>query len=227
MDKIPFCFPVFYHGLIAGHTLYSQPEILNLLLSGNTRTEPKVWPEADSMTANKYISGLEAIPSYRREEMTKDSDELLRRVHQLEIQGIKTVISAFHAFLRERTLASKETIYSLERSIRESKDPYQYYVIALQEALLFVKRSKEYITKDVKNELHNLCLNSDTPDLFQFQKETLIPGETAMAIVDTAVPKVIQGVMAILFANQNSSPAAIKQIQSGDFSSAIKSLENE
>ena len=64
MDKIPFCFPLFYHGLIAGHTLYSQPEVVNLLLSGNARKEPKVWPEVDRITANKYIAGLEAVPAY-------------------------------------------------------------------------------------------------------------------------------------------------------------------
>lgn len=227
MDRIPFCFPVFYHGLIAGHTLYSQPEIMNLFLSGNIRAEPKVWPEIDRMTANKYISGSEVIPVYRREEMIKDSDELLKRVQQLEIQGIKAVISAFHAFLQERTLASKETIYSLETSVRESEDPYRYYVVALQEALLFTKNPKKYITKDVKNELHNLCLNNNVLDLFQFQKENLIQSDGVLTVVDTAVPMVVQGVMTILFADQNSSPATIEQIQSGDFSSAIKSLASE
>ena len=44
MDKIPFCFPVFYHGLIARRTVYSQPEVVNLLLSGNMRAEPK-WTD--------------------------------------------------------------------------------------------------------------------------------------------------------------------------------------
>lgn len=46
-------------------------------------------------------------------------------------------------------------------------------------------------------------------------------------IVDTAVPMVVQGVMTILFADKNSSSATIEQIQSGDFSSAIKSLTSE
>ena len=171
MDKIPFCFPVFYHGLIAGHTIYSQPEVMNLFISGDLRREPKKWPEVDRATANKYIAGSEAVSDLRREEITKESSELLKRVQRLEIQGIKAVISAFHVFLQERTLASKETIYSLETSIWESGDPYRYYEVALRESLLFTKGSKEYITDAVKKELHNLCLNSDIPDLFQFQKE--------------------------------------------------------
>lgn len=227
MDKIPFCFPVFYHGLIAGHTLYSQPEVVNLFLSGNARKEPKVWPEVDRITANKYIAGLEAVPAYRCEEMIKETNEPLKRVQQLGIQGIKAVISAFHVFLKERTLASKEIIYSLETSIRESEDPYQYYVVALRESLLFTKRSKEYITKAVKKELHNLCLNSDIPDLFQFQKEDFMRGNATLAVVNTAVPMVVQGVMTILFAEQNSSSVAMEQIQSGNFSSAIKALASE
>ena len=228
MDRIPFCFPVFYHGLIAGHTLYSQPEVMNLFLSGNVRRDPKGWPQVDRMTANKYISGLEAIPSDRREEITKQSDDdLLENIQKLKIKGIKTVISACHMFLRERTLASKETIYSLEKSVRKLEDPYWYYVIALRESLQFTKKSKEYITKDVKQELHNLRLNRNIPDLFQFQKEALLPSDTELAVIDAAIPMVVQGVMTILFAGQNSSSVAIEQIQSGDFSSAIQSLARE
>ena len=190
MDKIPFCFPLFYHGLIAGHTLYSQPEVVNLFLSGNARKEPKVWPEVDRITANKYIAGLEAVPAYRCEEMIKETNEPLKRVQQLGIQGIKAVISA-------------------------------------RESLLFTKRSKEYITKAVKKELHNLCLNSDIPELFQFQKEDFMRGNATLAVVNTAVPMVVQGVMTILFAEQNSSSVAMEQIQSGNFSSAIKALASE
>lgn len=130
-------------------------------------------------------------------------------------------------FLRERTLTSKETIYSLEKSVRKLEDPYWYYVIALRESLQFTKRSKEYITKDVKQELHNLRLNRNIPDLFQFQKEALLPSDTELAVIDAAIPMVVQGVMTILFVGQNSSSVAIEQIQSGDFSSAIQSLARE
>lgn len=93
------------------------------------------------------------------------------------------------------------------------------------------KASKEYITKELKNELHNLHKNNHVPDLFQLQRESLMQKEEASnvlpTIVDTAVPMVVQGVMTILFADKNSSSATIEQIQSGDFSSAIKSLTSE
>ena len=115
-------------------------------------------------------------------------------------------------FLRERTLTSKETIYSLEKSVRKLEDPYWYYVIALRESLQFTKRSKEYIAKDVKQELHNLRLNRNIPDLFQFQKEALLPSDTELAVIDAAIPMVVQGVMTILFVGQNSSSVAIEQI---------------
>ena len=145
MDKIPFCFPVFYHGLIARRTVYSQPEVVNLLLSGNMRAEPVKWPDVDRMTANKYINGLECFSSYRRKEIFELPDkDLLARIQKLKIQNIKTTISAFHEFLKNRTQANEETIYSLESSVRESEDPYQYYVVALREALSFTKVSKEY-----------------------------------------------------------------------------------
>lgn len=183
MDKIPFCFPVFYHGLIARRTVYSQPEVVNLLLSGNMRAEPVKWPDVDRMTANKYINGLECFSSDRRKEIFELPDkDLLARIQKLKIQNIKTTISAFHEFLKNRTQANEETIYSLESSVRESEDPYQYYVVALREALSFTKVSKEYITTQLKNELHNLHKNSDIPDLFQLQKEAHKQGITSISM---------------------------------------------
>lgn len=183
MDKIPFCFPVFYHGLIARRTVYSQPEVVNLLLSGNMRAEPVKWPDVDRMTANKYINGLECFSSYRRKEIFELPDkDLLARIQKLKIQNIKTTVSAFHEFLKNRTQANEETIYSLESSVRESEDPYQYYVVALREALSFTKVSKEYITTQLKNELHNLHKNSDIPDLFQLQKEAHKQGITSISM---------------------------------------------
>ena len=232
MDKIPFCFPVFYHGLIANRTIFSQPDVLNILISGLTEKETSDWLKVDRITANKYISGLECISSERRKEIFELSGkELLARVQKLNIQNIKTTISAFHDFLREKILISEETIASLEDSVRKCKDPYWYYVVALRESLFFTKASKEYITKELKNELHNLHKNNHVPDLFQLQRESLMQKEEASnvlpTIVDTAVPMVVQGVMTILFADKNSSSATIEQIQSGDFSSAIKSLTSE
>lgn len=183
MDKIPFCFPVFYHGLIARRTVYSQPEVVNLLLSGNMRAEPVKWPDVDRMTANKYINGLECFSSDRRKEIFELPDkDFLARIQKLKIQNIKTTISAFHEFLKNRTQANEETIYSLESSVRESEDPYQYYVVALREALSFTKVSKEYITTQLKNELHNLHKNSDIPDLFQLQKEAHKQGITSISM---------------------------------------------
>ena len=52
-------------------------------------------------------------------------------------------------------------------------------------------------------------------------------GNATLAVVNTAVPMVVQGVMTILFAEQNSSSVAMEQIQSGNFSSAIKTLASE
>ena len=183
MDKIPFCFPVFCHGLIARRTVYSQPEVVNLLLSGNMRAEPVKWLDVDRMTANKYINGLECFSSYRRKEIFELPDkDLLARIQKLKIQNIKTTVSAFHEFLKNRTQASEETIYSLESSVRESEDPCQYYVVALREALSFTRVSKEYITTQLKNELHNLHKNSDVPDLFQLQKEAHKQGITSISM---------------------------------------------
>ncbi|RKJ41240.1 DUF2806 domain-containing protein [Acutalibacter sp. 1XD8-33] len=232
MDKIPFCFPVFYHGLIANRTIYSQPDVLNILISGRTENETSDWLKVDRITANKYINGTERISSERRKEIFALSDEkLLARIRKLNVQDIKTTISAFHAFLRERIQISEETVGSLEDSVWKYKDPYRYYVVALRESLFFTKAPKEYIIKELKIELQNLHKNSHAPDLFQLQKETLAQEEEAgnvlPTIVDTAVPMVVQGVMTILFADKNSSPAMIAQIQSGNFSSAIKSLASE
>ena len=46
----------------------------------------------------------------------------------------------------------------------------------------FTKVSKEYITTQLKNELHNLHKNSDIPDLFQLQKEAHKQGITSISM---------------------------------------------
>ena len=147
MDKIPFCFPVFYHGLIAGHIHYNQADALNILIYGTPEDEDNAWRSKNRQSSNKYISGAECIPLECRKEIFELPDkDLLARIQKLKIQNIKTTISAFHEFLKNRTQASEETIYSLESSVRESEDPCQYYVVALREALSFTRVSKEYIT---------------------------------------------------------------------------------
>lgn len=183
MDKIPFCFPVFYHGLIAGHIHYNQADALNILIYGTPEDEDNAWRSKNRQASNKYISGAECIPLECRKEIFELPDkDLLARIQKLKIQNIKTTISAFHEFLKNRTQASEETIYSLESSVRESEDPCQYYVVALREALSFTKVSKEYITTQLKKELHNLHINSDVPDLFQLQKEAHKQGITSISM---------------------------------------------
>lgn len=78
-----------------------------MFISGDLRREPKKWPEVDRATANKYIAGSEAVSDLRREEITKESSELLKRVQRLEIQGIKAVISAFHVFYKKERWQAK------------------------------------------------------------------------------------------------------------------------
>ena len=194
MDKIPFCFPVFYHGLIAGHIHYNQADALNILIYGTPEDEENTWRSKNRQASNKYISGAECIPLECRKEIFELPDkDLLARIQKLKIQNIKTTVSAFHEFLKNRTQASEETIYSLESSVRESEDPCQYYVVALREALSFTKASKEYITTQLKNELHNLHKNSDVPNLFQLQKEALkrIPTSISMTPDKTFLSRII------------------------------------
>ena len=232
MNKIPYCFPVFYQGLIANRTIYSQPDVLNILISGTAENKTSGWMKIDRIAANKYISGAECISSGRRKEIIELSDEiLLARIQKLNIQNIKTTISAFHVFLRERIQISDEAIRSLEDSVRKHDDPYWYYLVALRESLFFAKTSKKYITKELKARLQSLHKNSHAPDLFQLREATLIQKENDDKVLPTvihaAIPMVVQNVMTILFADTNSSSAMTGQIQSGNFSSVIKSLASE
>lgn len=153
------------------------------MIYGTLADEENAWRFKDRQAANKYISGAECIPLECRKKIFELPDrDLLARIQNLKIQNIKTTISAFHEFLRNKTHASKETIYSLESSVQESKDPCQYYVVALREALSFTKVSKEYITTQLKNELHNLHKNSDVPDLFLLREEALKRGLASISM---------------------------------------------
>lgn len=103
MDKIPVCFPAFYHGLIANRTIYSQPDVLNILISGLTENETSDWLKVDRITANKYISGVECISSERCKEIFELSEEeLLAHAQRLNIQDIKNHHICFsYLFTRE------------------------------------------------------------------------------------------------------------------------------
>ena len=169
---IPFCFPIFYHGLIAKRTRYSQPDVINILLSGQTESEVSSWDWSgvDRIVANKYINGAEAVPADRSIALLELSDkELLERFSRLNIRDIKTTISAFHVFLQKYVTVSQENLDSLENCIQTSEDPYRYYVIALKISLQHAEATKEFITKEIKEELHNP--KGDIPYLFSIKKE--------------------------------------------------------
>lgn len=168
---IPFCFPVFYHGLIEERTRYSQPDVINILLIGKTEEEVprQEWVGFDRMVANKYINGGAVIPDNHSNTLLDLSDEeLLERFHRLHIREIKTTISAFHAFLQNNVAISQENIDSLEGCLRTLEDPYQYYVIALKMSLQYAKVTKKFITDEIKEELHNL--QGDIQYLFWFKE---------------------------------------------------------
>lgn len=174
MEKIPFCFPIFYHGLIAERTIYSQPDVINILVNGTVESETDTSTAIPAPAANRIIKGKESIPANRRNEiLALSDDELLARIQKIKIQNIQTTIAAFHEFLRKRTLASAETIYYLASSIQEGVDPYRYYMASLREALFFKKKSDKYITDSLIDELQNLHKSSHAAALFRLQQAAM------------------------------------------------------
>ena len=76
------------------------------------------------------------------------------------------------------------------------------------------------MSNTLKNELSTLHIGNEIPDLFDAWDGRLLNAENDLLVVNNVIPKVVQGVMSILFVNQTSPSDAINQIKAGDFVSA-------
>lgn len=163
MDKIPFCFPVFYLGLIEkrAQNVENQGEAINILINGSRESE------IQRETANKYIQGGEGIPKYRIKQITGlPKTELTKRIELLKIKNIETCVFTFHAFLCEKVAANEETIRKLEAIIQQTTEPalILYIATAFLESLQVEGPTKKYLSEESKEELIALCT---TPDALQ------------------------------------------------------------
>ncbi len=227
MEKLPFCFPIFYFGLIDKKTNRNQPDAINILINGKIENESPVEWAVDRIQANKYIAGSEVISAERKARILACTDEeLFSRVRLLGIYNKETVVSAFHAFITKKVKTPQETIRALEDSMRIEKDPVRYIAIALKEALSFNEITKQYITNDLKLELRQLRRTNNIPDMFHLWSDSTPDTNSLTAIVDDIVSKVVQGVMSILFVKPESSPDAVEQIKNRDFCAALKALSS-
>ncbi|MDO5765393.1 MAG: DUF2806 domain-containing protein [Elusimicrobiales bacterium] len=219
MDRIPFCFPVFYLGMIEKRTIKNQKDAVNILFNGSSEAAP-AW-EIQSEAANKYIQGGEGIPAGRVEQIFELSDaELVRRVRLLNIEDARTCVSAFHVFLCKRADISEEKIRKLESIARETADPACYIAAAFRESLYYAGAAKKYLPKEVKAELKTLHKVQDVPDLFSlWEMSSNLP-----AAPDTAMPMVIKGVMSILLADGDFAPEVMGAVRTGEFSAAVQML---
>lgn len=156
MDKIPFCFPVFYLGLVEERAnVCNQKDAMNILFNGGCEVDSS-W-DIQKEAANKYIQGGEGVPKYRIKQVLMLSEtELEKRVRLLNIEDIETCVSAFHAFLCERVEISEEKIRKLETIMQQTADPVLYIATAFRESLYVTGPTKKYLPEEVKKELIDL-----------------------------------------------------------------------
>lgn len=150
---------------------------------------------------------------------------MIERIRSLNIHNAKTVVSAFHHFANQ-SMTPQETVYNLEKCIHDKKDPLLYIAEAFREALHFRGNFRPYVSNTLKNELSTLHIGNEIPDLFDAWDGRLLNAENDLLVVNNVIPKVVQGVMSILFVNQTSPSDAINQIKAGDFVSAVKTLSS-
>lgn len=158
MDKIPFCFPVFYLGLIEGRArVLNQKEAMNILFNGSREVDTS-W-EIQKEAANKYINGGEGIPKHRIKSVFELSEaELAERIGLLEIWEPEICVFTFHEFLCERVEISEETSRRLETILQQGiKSASKLYIAtAFRESLKFNGPTKEYLSEELKKELRAL-----------------------------------------------------------------------
>lgn len=164
MDKIPFCFPVFYLGLIEERAgALNQKEVMNILFNGSREVDAS-W-EIQKEAANKYINGGEGIPKYRIKSVFELSEaELSERIGLLNLSKPELCILTFHVFLCERVEIDEEIIQKLETIIQQGADPTFYIATVFLESLKVKRPKKEYLSKELKRKLIALYA---TPDAVQ------------------------------------------------------------
>lgn len=129
----------------------------------------------------------------------------------MNIHNAKTVVSAFHHFANQ-SMTPQETVYNLEKCIHDKKDPLLYIAEAFREALHFRGNFRPYVSNTLKNELSTLHIGNEIPDLFDAWDGRLLNAENDLLVVNNVIPKVVQGVMSILFVNQTSPSDAINHL---------------
>lgn len=172
--QYPLCFPVVYHGLIAGHTRQTQLEAVNWLLRGEYNDDDYGNGYSGNLQKEEisnYLKGKAVVPLPKVEGIDEDGfvDRLKERLEKLKLDtDIEFVVSAFHTlFLTKRSRLNKSEIEHFDNIIFVDNDPKKYIAEAIALSLRYSAKTDSVMTKEFIEELHNLHLQEGVQNLFK------------------------------------------------------------
>lgn len=195
----PFCFPVIYHGLFAGHVRidkdYKAVNILlakkeqstdNLLIARtNSNGDEQNYRRIPAYEISTYLSGKKPVSPIRKDDALEASDEMENRVKSLGFSDIEIVVSAFHLLVTTCSTLNKEEIARFENIIMEDNNPYKYISEAVLLSIQYPTETVD-IVQQQKEILHKLYLADKAYNLFR-----LNTNERVHYLIERGVPEYI------------------------------------
>ena len=227
-NKVPFSFPVVFHGLLSHSEEYNNEAVFNIIMDGS----PDPIGAKDPTPRGKVINGKEPImPKWVKEYYEAGSSERSRRVRALKISFPGQTVSAFHTYLHSdgcEVQIHPHQLKKLDRVLIESKDPYDYIQIAFEMTLKPSQRQWDDIRPSlnaIKDKLHNLPEIIQTEDLFESQDDghllSLVPDQNKEALAAAWMPWITKAFFSALFPSIEIDAA---YFQRGDIQGFIDSL---
>lgn len=232
-------FPVFYHGLIAGRTLFHQYEIINLIFNGNIKGQDShdmiAGPQASSISHGKKAIGY----NLARPVLSLELHELAKRLRVLRLQNPERVIPEFHAYILKHLSLSEETVRQLKSAYTEADNtnsPYVYIAQVLLCALDYSNR-KCPLSKEDTQFLENLGSQQNT-GIFPAQNQIesseadsldktgmdLLSEPALSTIVEAMVPRIVHAVLSTIYLRGKNEVQEFEHIKALQMSQAAAEL---
>jgi len=230
LGKIPFCFPVVYHGLIAGHSRHNQEDSFNIIIFGDSMYP---YGHIDKSQAGAAIRGkIDARPAWKDDYFAASEDERIGHLKKLELSNPEVLVSAFHAYIRSDDCditVQPWQLEQLELVASFNDDPYTYIQKAIEIAFRYEDRDwvdVNYKVDLIKDKLHTLSAQIPFDNLYLLPQldRYLTVQRSADMLASAVVPRVVQTVLAALIPQIREIPDALEQIQNGDFYGLVNSI---
>lgn len=227
MEQTSLSFPVFYAGLIFNRTIKLQQSAVNILLNGCGDICSAVASISES-SASRFVNNAGDIPNYYcGQYLSLPQQERIKRIRGLHIHDSEIVVSAFHAFLKEKEIRiCDEWVLELEQIIQDTNDPDFYIERVLWYSLHYAGESGVKLAPRLKKELRGLRVKKSITNLFSdnSNKALSVFHHNQAITTASAVPLIVREAMSALFLSEQIDESIVLKMQNGEYVQALQEL---